>query len=77
MNRIERHPARLSTWLYTQASDEDIPLYGGIRYVSKLGEYECWAVFDNTPLAISARSPITRSADGLQKVASVLGLTIL
>ena len=67
----------LATWVYSQADEDGMPLYGGIRYVSKLGDYECWALFDNAPLAATTRSPISRNAKGLQEVADVLGLTIL
>ena len=48
-----------------------------IRFVSKLGGYECRALFWHCTAGGTARSPISRAEKGLQEVTSVLGLTIL
>lgn len=37
----------IATWSYLQDDPKtEIPRYGGIRYLSKLGSHECWAIFD-------------------------------
>ena len=38
----------IASWLYTRVDDDGAPLYGGIRYMSRLGDYECWAIFEGT-----------------------------
>lgn len=48
-----RGPSRLITraiagWLYTRTDTRGKPRYGGVRYVSRLGDFECWAIFDGT-----------------------------
>lgn len=66
----------LARWIYTRIDDDDQPLYSGIRYVSKHGDYECWAIFDGTQieernsLSIECRDP------DLVHIARVFGLTV-
>ncbi len=38
----------ISTWSYAQTDDEGKPLYSGLRYLSRTGDFECWAIFDGT-----------------------------
>lgn len=47
----------IASWAYA-ARDDDGPLYSGIRYRSRHGDHECWAVFDGTPLTEIARTTI-------------------
>lgn len=36
----------IASWVYAATDAEGSPEYSGIRYLSRLGEHECWAVFD-------------------------------
>lgn len=78
---VIRGPNRLATraisaWAYS-AEDEDGNLrYSGIRYMSRLGEHECWAVFEGTTVREIARKPITRNNPAMQEVASAWGLNL-
>lgn len=38
------------------ARNENGPMFAGIRYVSRLGDFECWAVFDNVLIAEMSRA---------------------
>lgn len=58
------------------ANDDGIPLYSGVRYLSRHGDYECWAVFDGTEVAVKASSQIQLSDSDLQYLAALWGLTI-
>jgi hypothetical protein len=77
-----RGPSRLltrglATWIY-QARDRDgAPLYGGIRYVSKLGDYECWAIFDGTEVHPLGQKRITRDNPDLIAVAARHGIPVV
>jgi hypothetical protein len=49
---IVRGPSRrltraLSKWIFQQRDEDDRLRYGGIRYGSRLGPYECWAIFSD------------------------------
>ncbi|WP_454296046.1 RES domain-containing protein [Salana multivorans] len=41
----------ISVWAYLQELPDGSPRYGGIRFISKLGDHECWAIFDGAPVA--------------------------
>lgn len=67
----------IAEWVYTQVDEDDDGAYSGVRYMSRHGDFECWAVFDGTPIddvrppqAIEANDPV------LQEVARLFGLTI-
>jgi hypothetical protein len=54
-----RGPNRLLTraiagWLYQQIDDAVLPRYAGVRYGSRLGNYECWAIFDGIAIRKSS-----------------------
>lgn len=65
----------LAVWAYTQI-DEGEPLYSGIRYKSKHGEYECWAIFDGTQADLLGAEAIEKEDPDLKAVAGVFNLTI-
>lgn len=49
----------LARTLYAVRDDDDEPVFGGIRYVSRYHPAEvCWAVFDHVTLRITRQSPI-------------------
>jgi hypothetical protein len=67
----------ISYWAYQQRDEHGEPLYGGIRYLSRLNsDWECWAVFDRTPLVELERHPIRRTMAALTRVAKHYGLDI-
>jgi hypothetical protein len=67
----------VASWAYF-ALDPDTgnPRYSGIRYVSKLGDFECWAVLRGTTIVPRRAHDIDRDDDRLQSVAATFGLTI-
>lgn len=66
----------ISTWAYNATDDDGDPLYSGIRYVSRLGDYECWAVFEGTMLEEVGRDLITPETTALKTVADKWGLRV-
>lgn len=63
-------------WAYTRTGADGRPLYSGIRYVSKHGDYECWAIFDGTNVEPLEAESIEKLDPDLVAVASVFNLTI-
>lgn len=41
----------IATWTYLEERADGSPRYSGIRFVSKLGDHECWALFEGVPIA--------------------------
>lgn len=66
----------ISTWIYAATDDDGTPMYSGIRYKSRLGDHECWAVFDGTEMQIRSRTPLELTNQDLQNVAEGFGLRI-
>ena len=76
-----RGPSRLLTrglasWLYSQTDARGRPRYGGIRYVSRLGDFECWAIFDGTAVEIIDEASIELDDAELRKVAALFRLDV-
>lgn len=77
-----RGPSRLltraiATWIYSQTDEHGQPLYSGIRYESRFGDYECWAIFDGTRVEAVDESTIERFSPELRQIESAFGLTIM
>ncbi|MFG6402497.1 RES family NAD+ phosphorylase [Microbacterium sp. P04] len=53
-----------------------IPLYSGIRYLSRHGDYECWALFDGNNVSVGSSTHIQQNDADLQHVARLWDLTI-
>lgn len=67
----------LSSWVYAQTDVDGHPLYGGLRYESRLGQqWECWAIFDGTSTHVTKQSAINRDNVELNRVAGAFGLTV-
>ncbi|GGF19648.1 hypothetical protein [Subtercola lobariae] len=66
----------MSQWAYAASNDDGVLCYSGIRYGSRLGDYECWAVFAGTQLDELSAQSIEKSNEDLQSTARVFGLTI-
>ena len=76
-----RGPSRLLTraiasWLYSRTDEHGQPLYAGIRYVSRLGDFECWAIFDGTPLELRTSDEVVATDPALRHVLDLFGMSI-
>lgn len=58
------------------ANDDGLPRYSGIRYLSRHGDYECWAVFDGNEVAMSSSTRIGKTDPDMEAVARTWSLTI-
>ena len=67
----------IASWAYTQTDGDGLPLYSGIRYLSRAGNFECWAIFDGTVVVEPepAGEIVTSDVD-LRSVCKAYGLTI-
>lgn len=66
----------IASWAYRAVNDSDEPIYSGIRYVSKLGDWECWAIFDGTAVTVDQIEVIQTSDRDIEQVASLFGLRL-
>lgn len=66
----------LAAWLYGQTDEHGSALYSGIRYESRLGPYECWAIFDGTIPQLLEEQAIELGDPALASVAQQYALTI-
>ncbi|NRD09200.1 RES family NAD+ phosphorylase [Rathayibacter agropyri] len=66
----------IALFAYTHMSDDGGLSYSGIRYVSKLGDHECWAVFDGTESDVTRRKAVDKTDPDLLRVASTFGLVV-
>lgn len=72
--RVTRY---ISQWAYDRRDEDGEPVYGGVRYLSRLSsEWECWAVFPDVPIRERERITIGHGDEALQRVAKRYGLTI-
>jgi len=63
-------------WAFAQTDSEGRFLYSGIRYGSRLGDYECWAIFQGAQIVNEQPSAIDRDDRHLALVARDFDLTI-
>lgn len=78
---VIRGPNRLVTraiagWAYSATDDDGNLAYGGIRYISRLGDHECWALFEGTGVRERVRDTVARNDSALQTVARTWGLNV-
>lgn len=67
----------LSAWAFDTTDHDDAPMYGGIRYTSRLGaNYECWAIFEGNTIVELERQSIAADNTDLDAVATQYDLTI-
>jgi hypothetical protein len=69
-------PRLVSRWAYVQQNEDGTPRYSGIRYESKLGGWECWAIFDGTRLGQAEEMAVSLEDPELVSVAAMYKLTI-
>lgn len=68
----------IASWAYAAVdTSTGAPLYSGIRYVSRLSNYECWAVFDGTDVEEAGkRRTINLGDPELVEIESEFGLRV-
>jgi len=68
----------ISQWAYRQVdSKTGLSRFAGVRYCSRLNStWECWAIFEDVPLAEVSRQAITLRMPELDCVATAFGLRI-
>ena len=72
--RVTRY---IAEYFAEQTDDDDLPRFSGIRYLSRLGDgFECWGLFEDTPIQTVERSSIEQTTPELLTVARRFGLVI-
>lgn len=66
----------ISAWAANRMDEDGEFLYSGIRYKSRLGDWECWAIFEETEVKIMRTQEIKRTNPDLLAVANLYQLTI-
>lgn len=74
MNRLLTR--EIARWVYSSLDEEGDYTYSGIRYVSKLDNEECWAIFAGTGTFVHEQSTIEKTDPNLIDVARLFDLTI-
>ncbi|MFT4136695.1 RES family NAD+ phosphorylase [Microbacterium sp.] len=78
---LVRGPSRtltraLAGWVYTRVDEHGQGCYSGIRYSSRIGSQECWAVFDGTAVRLVSELDIGRDDEALNEVATQLDIVV-
>lgn len=76
-----RGPNRLLTravasWAYSAVDEDGEYRFSGLRYISRLGDHECWAVFSDTTVVETARTPVLAQDRSLRQVANAFHLRV-
>ena len=69
---------RIARWAFDEASLDGAPRYAGIRYMSRTGSFECWAIFKRPSVqVVEVRPPgeIDLSDSAFRKVCEAFELT--
>ncbi len=67
----------VGAWAHEHEDRTGVPLYAGIRYLSRLNTaWECWAVFNRVELTELERKPILRGDAALSRISSSFGLRV-
>lgn len=77
MRGDDRRVTRLiSDWAWRQ-TDDGVPVFAGIRYLSKIcDDWECFAVFGDVPLEVIQTRPLTLDMPELKRIAEDFDLTM-
>lgn len=68
----------IATWAYTQTDQDDVPLFSGIRYKSRIAtRWTNWAIFSGTKVETVDSTAIEFNNPNLQRVAKSYGLTLM
>ncbi len=66
----------IAEWTFDAEDFSGEPAFAGVRYVSRHADFECWALFDRTPVIELERRAITHGMTGLQRMARRFGLVV-
>ena len=66
----------IAKWVYQAEDDDGKPKYSGIRYVSRHGDYECWAIFDGTDVGECSHRPIEKNDTDMKAIAQLFRITV-
>lgn len=66
----------IASWAYTAQDENGQYRFAGLRYMSRLGPYECWAVFEGADIEETSRSPILPTDPDLVAIVDLFGLRI-
>lgn len=66
----------IAQWAYAATDENDLPIYSGIRYVSRLGDWECWAIFEETELELGTPMAIESTDPALRAIADKFNLVL-
>lgn len=67
----------ISLWAYMAIDDEGVPLYGGIKYMSRIGpRYTCWAAFEDASIDVVELQGLAVENRILQRVARLFDLQV-
>ncbi len=67
----------VSLWAHQQRSDSEEPRFAGIRYLSRIDtDWECWAVFERTPMDLEEILPIEANDPDLLRICSDWNLKV-
>lgn len=66
----------VAEWAYVASDDDGRLKYSGLRYESRLGAYECWAIFGGIALVNIHSDAVAKTHPDLEAVARVFDLTI-
>lgn len=77
---LVRGPSRALTraiarWVYTRV-DGGQGVYSGIRYGSRIGSHECWAIFDGTTALVTSELDINADDAALLEVAAEMDIAV-
>lgn len=77
VSRDRRITRLVSQWAAEATDEDDHPLYGGIRYLSRMGgQYVCWAFFEETNFVTASVRPVLATDIDLCTVAKRYGLVV-
>jgi hypothetical protein len=66
----------IATWAFRAVDEDGEPRYGGIRYLSRMGDRVCWAVFEGVEVNEVRRDTISLNDPELLAVAADFGLRL-
>lgn len=66
----------IATYAYVARDDDGAAIYSGLRYGSRLGDWECWAIFEGTAIGDSDSKSIAKTETSLEQIAHRFDLTI-
>ncbi|KQV07072.1 hypothetical protein ASC63_07000 [Leifsonia sp. Root112D2] len=67
----------LAECVYNSRNKVGDALFAGIRYISRLGDYECWAIFDGTDVVQLTEQRVDIDNPALVTVAERHGLALV